>query len=376
MPSIPDVITMTRELVGIPSESSDPVGTDTNSAEKMVVAYLRQLCLAAGIEHCTREALPGRDNLLVRLPNPGAPKVLIVAHMDTVSARGMDEPFSGRMEDGRIMGRGSCDDKGPLAAGLSALLALHGKKIVPAYDVTFAASVDEECTMSGAESLAREIDDFALCIALEPTNLQIIRAHKGVYRCRIITRGLAAHSSHPEKGRNAVTSMVMILNDIDSLRVRLARNKHPDLGRASLAVTTIKGGASVNAIPDYCEAVVDIRILPDMFTDEVGKLVREYVDGRGEVEEIYTGDGISTSMENPLILSLADSIVKEGCDPGPVTASFATDCSRLHQKGPCIVWGPGDIHQAHQAVEYVLAEQLEQAQRILTGFLTGGHFAE
>jgi len=371
MKTIPDVITMTRELVRIPSESSDPVGTKIPAVEKPVVGYLREICRQAGIEHYTSEVLPGRENLLVRLPVKDAPRLLIVAHMDTVSAGTMTEPFSGGLKDGKIFGRGSCDDKGPLAAGLSAVLALHKKGLEPLYDVTFAASIDEECTMSGAESLARDITGFELCIALEPTDLKIIRAHKGVYRCRIITRGLAAHSSHPDKGHNAVTAMMPIINDIGELRIRIARNKDPDLGRASLAVTRIQGGNSVNTIPDYCEAVVDIRLLPDMHIAEVGELVRKCVGDRGEVEELYTGDGISTSMNNPLITALSGSISREGCDPGPITASFATDCSRLHQKGPCIVWGPGDIHQAHQATEYISVEQLKQAEMILKNFLLG-----
>ena len=132
MTKIPDSITMTRELVQTPSESSDPVGTDSAFAEQKVVEYLQRVCRNAGLEPETSEVFPGRENLLVRLPNPGAPKLLIIAHMDTVSARGMKEPFSGDLREGVIYGRGSCDDKGPLAAGLSALLDLYQDNSTPA----------------------------------------------------------------------------------------------------------------------------------------------------------------------------------------------------------------------------------------------------
>ncbi len=372
MTAIPDVITMTRELVKIPSESSEPVGTRSESPEKGIVDYLSAICRNSGVEHYTTEALPGRENLIVRLPNPGAPRLLIVGHMDTVSATGMEDPFSGEMREGMILGRGACDDKGPLAAGLSSLLDIHRDLGTgPAYDITFAGSIDEECTMTGAEKLSAELEGFELCIALEPTALKIIRAHKGVYRFRIITRGKAAHSSHPDMGRNAVTAMVPIINDIDSLRVKIAKNKHPDMGRASLAITKIQGGHSANTIPDYCEVVVDIRLLPEMTISEIGEQVRKCVGDRGEVIEIYTGDGISTDMNNPLIESFYEAIKKGGGEPGPITASFATDCSRLHHKGPCIVWGPGDIHQAHQAKEFISIEQLERACHILKYFLAG-----
>jgi acetylornithine deacetylase len=363
---------MTRELVRIPSESSEPVSSSQNSPEKKVLEYLASLCRAADLEHHTTEALPGRDNLVVRLPNPGAPRLVIVGHMDTVSGKGMDEPFSGELRDGMILGRGSCDDKGPLAAGLAALIALHRDLgVAPAYDITFVGSIDEECTMSGAESLAAELEGWELCIALEPTDLKIINAHKGVYRCRITTSGKAAHSSHPDKGLNAVTSMMPIVNDLDGLRVKIAKNKHPKMGRASLAVTKIQGGSSVNTIPDHCELVVDIRLLPDMYINEVAEQVRNCVGDRGKVDEIYSGDGISTSMDNPLIDALAESIKAGGGNPGPINASFATDCSRLHNKGPCIVWGPGNIHQAHQSTEYIAVDQLERSFHILKDFLSG-----
>ena len=372
MTAIPDVITMTRELVKIPSESSEPVGTPSASPEKGVVEYLSAICRNSGVEHYTMEGLPGRDNLIVRLPNPGAPRLLIVGHMDTVSATGMDNPFSGEMREGMILGRGACDDKGPLAAGLSAILDIHRDLgAAPAYDITFAGSIDEECTMTGAEKLAAELDGFELCIALEPTDLKIIRAHKGVYRCRIITRGKAAHSSHPDKGSNAVLSMIPIINDIDELRIKIALNKHPDLGRASLAITRIQGGHSANTIPDYCEIMVDIRLLPEMEINEVGNMVKACVDDRGEVVEVYTGDGISTEMNNTLIESFVSAIKSGGGEPGPITASFATDCSRLHHKGPCIVWGPGNIHQAHQTNEFISVEQLEKSYHILKYFLAG-----
>ncbi len=372
MATIPDLITMTRELVRIPSESSEPVSSSQSCPEKKVLEYLASICRAADLEYHTSEALPGRENLVVRLANPGAPRLVIVGHMDTVSGAGMEEPFSGELRDGMILGRGSCDDKGPLAVGLAAVIALHRDLgVAPAYDITFAGSIDEECTMSGAENLATELPDWDLCIALEPTGLKIINAHKGVYRCRITTRGKAAHSSHPDQGLNAVTAMMPIINDIDGLRVKLAMNKHPELGRASLAVTKIQGGSSVNTIPDFCEAVLDIRLLPDMQISEVAEQVRNCVGDRGRVDEIYSGDGISTSMDNPLITALAESIKSGGGDPGPITASFATDCSRLHQKGPCIVWGPGNIHQAHKATEYITVDQLEQSFHILKDFLAG-----
>ncbi|MFO7606696.1 MAG: M20 family metallopeptidase [Desulfurivibrionaceae bacterium] len=372
MSAIPDLITMTRELVRIPSESSQPVATSATGCETGIIEYLGPICRAAGVEHYTMEALPGRSNLVVRLPNPGAPRLLIVAHMDTVSGSGMEHPFSGALRDGVILGRGACDDKGPLAAGLLAVLDLHRELgVAPAYDITFAGSVDEECTMSGARQLAAELEGWDLCIAMEPTDLKVIRAHKGVFRCRIVTKGKAAHSSHPDKGVNAISGMMPIINDLERLGKELQDRMDPGLGRATLAVTKIQGGGSLNTIPDRCEAFIDIRVLPAMTFTEVKGLVENCVGDRAAINQIYSCDGIDTDLNNPLIESLMASIRAGGGDPGPITAAFATDCSQLHRKGPCIVWGPGDIRQAHQASEYIEIAQLEQAYHILKDFLAG-----
>lgn len=372
MSKLTDPLSLATALVRIPSESSDPIATDLAGVERQVVAYLAALCREARIEHRTSEVRPGRENLLVRLPNPGAPRLLIVAHLDTVSGKGMTAPFAGEFREGCLWGRGACDDKGPLAAALSAILDLHGRGIKPCFDLTFVGTVDEECSMAGAEQLAREIDGFELCLALEPTDLKVINAHKGVYRFVVSTRGRAVHSSHPERGDNAINRMLPILQDLQAWGAELAACRHPRLGQATLAITRLQGGASLNTIPDYCEAGVDVRLLPEMPAAAMAARVRELIGDRGEVVEVYTGEGINTEMDNPLIDRFMTAIRTEGVEPGPITASFATDCSRLHQLGPCLVWGPGDIAQAHQISEHIPVSQLERASAILKDFLTGG----
>ncbi|NTV14644.1 MAG: M20 family metallopeptidase [Desulfobulbaceae bacterium] len=372
MTNLPDPLTLARALVRIPSESSDPINTDASGPERQVVAYLTEICQSVGIEHRTSEVKPGRENLVIRLPNPGAPRLVIAAHLDTVSGRGMAQPFAGEIREGCLWGRGACDDKGPLAAGLAALLDLHARGRRPAFDLTFVGTVDEECSLAGAEQLAREIDGFDLCLALEPTDLKVINAHKGVYRCLVSTRGKAVHSSHPEKGDNAILRLLPILADLQAYGAELAVERHPRLGPASLAITKIQGGATLNMIPDYCEAAVDIRLLPEMSVAATAARIRALVAGRGEVVELFTGEGINTAMDHPLIDQLMTAIRAAGVEPGPIAAAFATDCSRLHHLGPCLVWGPGDIAQAHQLSEHIPVSQLTRATEILKSFLCGG----
>ncbi len=363
-----DPVELTSRLVKIPSESSNPLSTRQESAEELIGVHLTSLCRQAGVEHELFEALPGRRNLIARFPAPGRPGLLIMAHMDTVSAREMNAPFSGEIKEGRLLGRGSCDDKGPLAAAFAALINLKAEN--RGFDVTFAATVDEECTMSGSRALALRNPEFDLCLALEPTTLHIIHAHKGVYRCRIICGGRACHSSQPEQGRNAIIAMYDIMTDLQRLEFKLRRHPDRELGRASLAITKIKGGSSINIIPDYCEISVDIRLLPNHDPAETAQRIRKICAGRARVEDIFQARAIKTGLNNEHIKHLQKVITARGHDLPPATASYATDCAQLCHLGPCIVWGPGDIAQAHQQNEYIEVNQLREAYEILFEFLS------
>ncbi len=363
-----DPVELTSQLVKIPSESSTPLATGQESVEELVAAHLSSICRQADIEHELFEALPGRRNLIARFPAPGRPKLLIMAHMDTVSAKDMSAPFSGEIKEGRLLGRGSCDDKGPLAAAFAALINLKAKN--RGFDTTFAATVDEECTMSGSRALALRNPEFDLCLALEPTALHIIHAHKGVYRCRIICTGKACHSSQPEQGRNAIIAMYDIMTDLQMLEFKLRRHPDRELGRASLAITKIKGGSSINIIPDHCEISVDIRLLPGHDPAETARRIRAICAGRAEVKDIFQARAIKTGLSNKHIKHLQKVMTARGHHLPPATASYATDCAQLSHLGPCIVWGPGDIAQAHQHDEYIELAQLREAHKILLEFLS------
>lgn len=369
MPDITQTIALIQELIRIPSESSGQTLTDAVSPEKDLVDRLAALCTSAGIANETQEVCPGRANFITRFPNSGAAKLLIVAHLDTVSAAGMEDPFSGHIKEEKIWGRGACDDKGPLATALSTLLHLHRQQQRLRYEVIFAATVDEECSLAGAAALKEKIGTWDLCLCLEPTSLRIIKAHKGVYRCRITSHGKAVHSSAPELGQNAILGMHEIINDLNLFGFRLARHKNPELGKATLAITQIKGGTSINTIPDRCEISVDIRLLPEHHPPMIESTLQHMIGRRGTVETLFTARGMQTDMATPLIQEFQQTLQAAGLPSEAVTAGYATDCSELHDCGPCIIWGPGHIGQAHQLDEHIEISQITEAIRVLEEFL-------
>ncbi|HMK38264.1 MAG TPA: M20/M25/M40 family metallo-hydrolase, partial [Bacteroidota bacterium] len=232
-----------------------------------VNGYLR----SHGVDTSVSEISPGRPNV-TGFVDAGAEKTLLLeAHTDTVHADSMTiPPFSPEVRNGRLYGRGSCDTKGSLAAFLHGLCSLldGGGKL--AYNVIILAAADEEYQFTGAlHAVAHGLKaDFA--VVGEPTGLRIVRAHKGVTRWRIVTRGLAAHSAYPERGKNAIYAMARVLQRMeahgDALR---AASPHPLLGSPSLSVGVIEGGEAVNVVPDRCVAEVDRRTLPGESAGEV-----------------------------------------------------------------------------------------------------------
>jgi acetylornithine deacetylase/succinyl-diaminopimelate desuccinylase-like protein len=367
---IENAVAYTKQFIKIPSESSIPCATDKLSPESGMVEILAKICTEHKISCHIQEAMPGRFNFVANIPRPNVPKLLIAAHLDTVSATGMDEPFSAQELDGKIFGRGACDDKGPLATALSTICGLYSQKADFQYDITLLGTVDEECSMAGAAHFARERHKFDLCIALEPTGLQLINAHKGVYRCQIASHGKAAHSSSPELGENAILNMHTIISDLQKFADNLKKDPDPDLGEATLAITQIKGGTVINIIPDKCTISLDLRMLPRHDPKKISVELKSLVGKRGSVRKVFAAKAVHSDLKDRQIINFTDSLRAEGFSTVPTTAAYATDCSRLKENGPCIVWGPGSINQAHKLDEYIETKQIEGGCKILANFLT------
>lgn len=328
-----------------------------------------------GVQVRRQPVAPGRDNLIATFEGGGSSTILLEAHTDTVPVDGMTiDPFGGVIEGGRLYGRGACDVKGGGVAMYGAYRRLVLEKPANAPRVILAFTVDEEHTFLGAQALVKSGLRADFAIVAEPTSLNIVRSHKGVVRWQIETTGRACHSSKPQDGINAVYRMGGILTAIERYAAELqARTPDANLGARTLVVGTIRGGVSPNTVPDRCIIDIDRRLLP-------GESATEAIDDLNRYLQGFEFAALPPKLACPPLLPNGgdDCVARLGAAIDRVrgrhevwNVPYGTDASTIQEAGiPAVVFGPGDIAQAHTKDEWIDLAELEAAAEVLFGFLT------
>jgi acetylornithine deacetylase len=251
-----------EELVAIESVNSSlvPGAPGEQRAAEHVQTFLRAHGITAELE----EAAPRRPNVVSRIgPCDVSPALMLIAHIDTVGAGDMPDPFTPHIRDGKMYGRGALDIKSGVAAMCAAAVAIVQESARLARPFTIAAVVDEECNSLGTQALLQRGYRAEGAIVLEPTNLQLVVAHKGYAWFEIVTHGRAAHGSLPGEGRDAIRMMGRVLVALDEMEKRLAsRPPHARLGNASLHASLISGGQELSSYPAECRLQLERRMLP------------------------------------------------------------------------------------------------------------------
>ena len=368
-----EVVNLLSDLVRIPSVHPRMGG---GKGEAEVARYLADRLRALGIMPKVTDVHPGRPNVLVTIPGQtGGRHLLFEAHTDTVPpSTGQADPFVPRIEGDRLYGRGSCDTKASVAAAFSALasvLPLRERRAT----ISVAFTMGEELGHEGAKQLAASGLRADGAVIGEPTGLDVVAAHKGAVRWRMVTIGRSAHSSNPEKGCNAIVKMAGVIRVLErGLIPALRERRHPLLGPPTLCVGGIEGGLQVNIVPDRCAIELDWRILPGETWDYARKELEavlaparaEDPELHVEVEEPYQSfAGLETPVDAPIV-RLAREAVRRIDGEHPVRGvAYGTDGAELSPAGiPCVVLGPGDIAQAHTSTEYVEVQQVVKAAAI------------
>jgi acetylornithine deacetylase ArgE len=372
-----------RDLVALPSVN--PMGRQVHGPlfyEQRISAYLETFFRNLGVSHERQLVAPGRDNIIAYFASPGAQHtVLWVVHQDTVPVDGMTiPPFGAKIDGGKLFGRGACDVKGGMAAMLAAFARLAREKPQGAMNVILACTVDEEHTFLGVQQLMQRRLHADFAVVAEPTSLNIVNAHKGVARLVLTTQGRACHSSRPEQGVNAIYRMGRVLAAIDRFADQLrASRSDPVLGPPTMSVGRIEGGVSVNTVPDNCRIEIDRRVIPGedpaQTADELVRYLREVAKLDFDLEcarPWMNMPALSSKGSEAIVERLGRAIDKVNSSHKVMPVAYGTEASTIANAGiPAVVFGPGDIAQAHTKDEWVSLEEVEKASEILLQLAKG-----
>jgi acetylornithine deacetylase/succinyl-diaminopimelate desuccinylase family protein len=362
------------ELIALPSVNPAFMPPrHPHAGEKNVADFLASVAARAGLEIELQKVMPGRFNLLARLRprNKVRRTILLAPHLDTVGANATK--FIPQRKNGRLYGRGACDTKGSIAAMLTALCELADSKSLPLEtEIVFAGLIDEEHAQAGSRALAASGFKADMAIVGEPTRLQVVTAHKGSLWLDLETRGKAAHGATPQLGKNAIHEMARIVDLLETdYAAQLRKRKHPLLGAATVNVGEISGGAQPNIVPDFCKISVDRRTLPGETDAKVKREIAAFLRVKKLSANISsTKLAPALPLETNYKLPLVQQYLKCVGQTKPLGVHYFCDAAILSAGGiPSVVFGPGDIAQAHTEDEWISLTELERGKNLLLQFL-------
>jgi acetylornithine deacetylase/succinyl-diaminopimelate desuccinylase family protein len=373
---ISPVVRLLRELIAIPSVNPAFLSeNDPRSGELRMAEFLAATAGQAGLVVDLHPVEPERPNVLARLmpSGPIRSRVVLAPHLDTVGEPNLAKLLRPRLESGRVYGRGACDTKGCVAAMLQAVMNVAKQGVRPREtEIVFAGLVDEEHAQIGSRHFARRGPGAALAIVGEPTRLDVVTAHKGDVWFQLKTQGKSAHGATPHHGVNAIHLAAKL---VDALETRYAqqlkKRGHPLLGSPTVNVGVIQGGRQPNIVPAECTIEIDRRTLPGEDQDSVKREIQEWLREVGiKAEFTSLRAAVCDPMETDSNLPLVQLLMKAARRKETLGVHYFCDAAPLAAGGiPSVVFGPGDIAQAHTSDEYIAVSQLERAVVVLERFL-------
>jgi len=378
-----EVAERVAELVHIPSVNPLQAGPKSgDGAEHELSAWFANRAEDLGAAVTTDAILDQRHNVYAQFPGRTDRVITIDVHLDTVGVEHMtDDPFDGRIEDGRVYGRGSVDTKASLAIVLHLLAELRADGAQPQPTVNLVGTIGEESGgLIGAigyrDWLNANNSHIDQLIVAEPTLCAPVYAHKGGCGVSISLHGVAAHSSQPALGQNAISGAARVVAAIDHEQVRLQQNTpSTPVGNGTVSVVEVEGGLAQNIIPDHCRLHVDRRIAPGERVGEefqrLSGIIKAAADPlRAEVDiaDNFAVDAFYQDPDSPLIAHLGQlgEAKPEVAGYGSNALFYADIASEI------VVFGPGSIEQAHKAVEWIDLSEIQRATDIYRALLGVG----
>ena len=312
----------------------------------------------------------GRKANLIATLGSGPGGLVLAGHTDTVpydADRWTDDPFALTERDDKLFGLGTADMKGFFAAALHAIARFEPTALQR--PITLLGTADEESTMDGARALAEAGERLGrYAIIGEPTGLQPIRKHKGVFYVQVSVHGKAGHASNPALGVNAIDGLRLVLPALEAWRDQVGERHRDDdfeVPTPTLNFGRVAGGDSPNRICAECTLDLDIRLLPGMereaVTAELRDLIANALDGGAWGFDVRATGAHADAFGGPSDTAFS-SAVETLCGCSAKTALFGTEAPYLAELGlQTLVLGAGDIAVAHQPDEYVTIAAIERA---------------
>lgn len=370
--SVNDATSLTQALVRI--NSANPQGVVPGPGETEIARFIRGWFEYRDIETHWIEPTAGRPSIVaVVRGSGGGQSIMLNGHIDTVAITGYNgDPLSGLIHGKKLMGRGSADMKGGVAASMMTLANV--KDISLLGDVIFTGVADEEDQSIGTEQILEAGWRADGAIVSEPTSLQIIAKHKGFVWFEVDILGSAAHGSRPDLGVDAITKAGYLLVELDHYSQRLL-DQHGTEG-PSIHASLIKGGLEASSYPASCTVTIERRTVlgeTPQFVQKELQLLLEKVAKQAPgfsfvLRATFNRPPFDISPEHPFA-ALVKDVVGQALETEPTFNSqpYWTDSALLAEAGiPSIVWGPsgGGFHETE---EWVDVDSVEQVAAALTG---------
>ncbi|SON54998.1 Acetylornithine deacetylase [Hartmannibacter diazotrophicus] len=357
------------------------VGFDTTSRNSNLdlIAWVEDYLSRHGIDsERVYDETGEKANLFATIGPADAPGYILSGHTDVVPVDGQpwsSDPFVLREESGKLYGRGACDMKGFLAVCLAAVPMLKSKPLKTPIHLAF--SYDEEVGCIGVRGLIDALKSRPLlplaCFVGEPTEMQVVTAHKAKRSLRVTVTGLSCHSSLAPHGVNAVEYAARLIGKIGEVGAQLARGPSDALFDVPVTTThvgTISGGTVLNIVPDECQFTFEIRALPrqdaDALLQEIEVYAREVLVPEMRMRHPEAGIDFEITSAFPGLDTEPDAEVTRLAKRlagrnDHAKVAYGTEAGLFDEAGiPTVVVGPGSIGEAHKPDEFIAISELEK----------------
>ena len=368
---------------------ADLIGFDTTSRNSNLelIRYVEDYLSQHGVQSTLVHDDSGhKANLYATIGPAELGGVMLSGHTDVVPVDGQrwaSDPFVLEPIDDKVFGRGSADMKGFIACVLERVPEMVAASLTT--PIHIALSYDEEVGCIGVRRLLDLMEKMpvvpSMAIIGEPTNMEIVVAHKGKRGIRVNVRGASAHSAYPTEGVNAIEVVAQLIAHISEVQQDIEKNGPFDPGyrvpHTTLHVGTVRGGTALNIVPNECSFDFEIRHLPEHEIDPLIDTVQRYArdnleptmrlknpDCGIDFTELFGYPALFTAPDAPVV-AFVRSLLE--CDRAVEQISFGSEAGLFSRRIgiPAVVCGPGSILQAHRPDEYVSIEQLETCRTML-----------